>query len=205
MKATYFNDIIQIGLNTLMPTKSVKLHSNDAPWMTGHLRLLIRERQKALNEKNTHLFRFYRNKVNRERKLCRERYYQIKVKKLNNQDPKKWWNECKRLSGMSNPKKNILAKLFSKGLQRLEEKTNFANKMSSIFLEPQQAYEPLNKNKRFDPTNAMPPIITTETVFSLLNKINTNKSNGPDNIPNWVLKEYASILAVPVTSLINSS
>ena len=51
----------------------------------------------------------------------------------------------------------------------------------------------------------MPPIITTETVFSLLNKINANKSNGPDNIPNWVLKEYASILAVPVTSLINSS
>ena len=33
IKATYFNDIIQIGLNTLMPTKSVKLHSNDAPCM----------------------------------------------------------------------------------------------------------------------------------------------------------------------------
>ena len=205
MKATYFNDIIQTGLNTLMPTKSVKLHSNDAPWMTGHLKLLIRQRQKALNEKNTHLFRFYRNKVNRERKLCREKYYQVKVKKLNNQDPKKWWNECKRLCGMSNPKKNILAKLLPEGSQTLEEKTNLANKINSIFLEPQQAYEPLNKNKRLDFTNAMPPIITTETVFSLLNKININKSNGPDNIPNWVLKEYASNLAVPVTSLINSS
>ena len=72
-------------------------------------------------------------------------------------------------------------------------------------MEPQQAYEPLNENNRLDTTNAMPPIITTETVFYLLNEINTNKSNGPDNIPNWVLKEYASILAVPVTSLINSS
>ena len=112
MKATYFNDIIQIGLNTLMPTKSVKLHSNDAPWMTGHLKLLICQRQKALNEKNTHLFRFYRNKVNRERKLCREKYYQVKVKRLKNQNPKKWWNECKRLCGMSNPKKDILAKLL---------------------------------------------------------------------------------------------
>ena len=146
MKATYFNDIIQTGLNTLMPTKSVKLHSNDAPWMTGHLKLLIRQRQKALNENNTHLFRFYRNKVNRERKLCREKYYQVKVKKLNNQDPKKWWNECKRLCGMSNPKKNILAKLLPEGSQTLEEKTNLANKINSIFLEPQQAYEPLNKN-----------------------------------------------------------
>ena len=62
MKTTYFNDIIQIGLNTLMPTKTVKLHRNDAPWMTSHLKFLIDQRQKALNEKNTHLFRFYRNK-----------------------------------------------------------------------------------------------------------------------------------------------
>ena len=79
---------------------------------------------------------------------------------------------------MSNPKKNVLAKLLPEGSQTLEEKTNLANKINSIFLEPQQAYEPLNKNKRLDFTNAMPPIITTETVFSLLNKIITNKSNG---------------------------
>ena len=67
------------------------------------------------------------------------------------------------------------------------------------------AFTLLNDNKRLDTTKAMPPIITTETVFSLLNKINTNKSNGQDKIPNWVLKEYTSILAAPVTSLINSS
>ena len=57
-----------------------------------------------------------------------------------------------------------------------------------------------NENKPLDTTKATTPIITTETVFSLLNKINTNKSNGPDKIQNWVLKEYASILAAPVTS-----
>ena len=87
MKTTYFNDMIQIGLNTLMPTKIVNPYSNDVPWMTGHLKLLIRQRQKALNEQNTHSrkeYSFYRNKVNRERKLCREKYYQVKVKKLNN-------------------------------------------------------------------------------------------------------------------------
>ena len=77
---------------------------------------------------------FYRNKVNRERKLCREKYYQVKVKKLNKQDLKKWWNEYKRLCGMSNPKKNILAKLLPEGSQTLEEKTNLAHKINSIFL-----------------------------------------------------------------------
>ena len=87
----------------------------------------------------------------------------MKVKKLNNQDPKKWWNECKRLCGMSNPKKDILAKLLPEDSQTLEEKTNLANKIDNIFLEPQQAYELLNEKNRVDTTNAMPLIITTET------------------------------------------
>ena len=73
MKATYFNDIIPIGLNNLMPTKSVKLHSNDAPWMTGHLKLLIRQRQEALNEKNTHLLFFMHVKSIIIKLLIRER------------------------------------------------------------------------------------------------------------------------------------
>ena len=34
MKTTYFNDMIQMGLNTLMPTKTVKLHRNDASWLS---------------------------------------------------------------------------------------------------------------------------------------------------------------------------
>ena len=66
MKTAYFDEMIQIGLNNLMPTKTVNFHSNDAPWMTGHLQLLIRQRPKPLNEKNAHPFLFYRNRVNRE-------------------------------------------------------------------------------------------------------------------------------------------
>ena len=120
MKTSYFNDMIQTRLNTLMPARTVKIHRNDAPWMTGHLKLLIRQRQKALNEENINFFRYYRNKVNEERKLCRQKYYQVKVKQLNKQDPKKWSNECKRLCGMSNPKNDILAKFLSEDPQTLE-------------------------------------------------------------------------------------
>ena len=56
MKTAYFDEMIQIGLNNLMPTKTVNFHSNDAPWMTGHLQLLIRQRPKPWNEKNAHPF-----------------------------------------------------------------------------------------------------------------------------------------------------
>ena len=64
----YFSDMIMIGLNSLTPSKVIKLHVDDTPWMSPYLKDLIRKRQTALKENNTLLFKFYRNRVNREEK-----------------------------------------------------------------------------------------------------------------------------------------
>lgn len=42
-------------------------------------------------------------------------------------------------------------------------------------------------------------------VMKLLATLNPSKACGPDEIPNWLLKEYAELLAVPVSKIINSS
>ena len=36
-----------------------------------------------------------------------------------------------------------------------------------------------------------------------LKSISSHKVAGPDNIPSWVLKDFADILAIPVSMLIN--
>ena len=36
-------------------------------------------------------------------------------------------------------------------------------------------------------------------------KLNPNKASGPDGIPNWLMREYAEILAPPVPSVLNNS
>ena len=48
-------------------------------------------------------------------------------------------------------------------------------------------------------------IIDKESVFRKLSNISISKSLGSDGIPNWVLKDYAYILALPVASLFNAS
>ena len=48
-------------------------------------------------------------------------------------------------------------------------------------------------------------IISVDGTFSVLRKVKTNKSTGPDNIPAWVLKEHANSLAAPLTSILNCS
>ena len=41
--------------------------------------------------------------------------------------------------------------------------------------------------------------------MKLLTSLNPSKACGPDDIPNWLLKEYAELLAFPVSKIINAS
>ena len=52
---------------------------NDHPWIKEKLRNLIKLRQQAFASGNLTLFKFYRNKVNRQRKIYRANYYTTKV------------------------------------------------------------------------------------------------------------------------------
>ena len=47
--------------------------------------------------------------------------------------------------------------------------------------------------------------ISEPTVLSALAALNPQKAAGPDGVPSWLLKEYADILAHPVTAVINCS
>ena len=49
------------------------------------------------------------------------------------------------------------------------------------------------------------PVITAEEVCTKMLKIKTFKSNGPDNIPNRVIKEFAYEFAEPVCFIFNTS
>ena len=64
------------------------------------------QRQRALAEGNRPMFRYLRNRVNRERKTCREQYYESKVDHLKDCKPSVWWKEIKRLSSMSSAVKD---------------------------------------------------------------------------------------------------
>ena len=100
-KLDFFTNILKAGIDTIMPLKTVRIHINDAPWMTAQLKDLINCRQKALAQGNQALFKFYRNRVNKERKFCRANYYQSKVKEYEGTNPRLWWSKCKRLCGMT--------------------------------------------------------------------------------------------------------
>ena len=50
-----------------------------------------------------------------------------------------------------------------------------------------------------------PIVVTEQSVARKLREVSTSRASGPDDIPNWVLKEYADILAVPIAVILNAS
>ena len=78
-------------MEILLPTKTVKKYLNEPPWtLTQDLKSLIQQRQKALANGRDQLFKSLRNRVNRERKQCRNKYFDSKVSQLGVSDPKQW-------------------------------------------------------------------------------------------------------------------
>ena len=74
------------------------------------------------------------------------------------------------------------------------------------FLEPLEEYKLATPLERLPPED-IPEILSVseERVQRTLLKINPTKATGPDMIPNWLLKEYADILALPITEILNAS
>ena len=50
-----------------------------------------------------------------------------------------------------------------------------------------------------------PIVVTEEEVLSYLKCIRAGKSNGPDEVPIWVLEKFAVILVAPITTILNCS
>ena len=200
-----FQKIIRTGLDLLMPLKRIRVNTLDAPWMTQHLKSLILKRQKAFHQQGAESvqFKFYRNAVNRERKTCKANFYKSKVESMKDENPKAWWKEAKRLSGAQSSSGNLINQIQADGVENLSAK-ELADVINKAFLEPQEEYrlaQPLTKLS-VDEDSRLP---TEVRMQSLLAKLNPSKACGPDEIPNWLLREYADFLCYPVSLIINAS
>ena len=119
-----------------MSEKSIRIYPKDAPWITVKLKELIRLRQAAFHiNKEGQQYKALRNAVNRERKLCKTRYYASKVQDLKGVNPRQWWKEVKKLSGST--KKNSFDLLNDLAVPEFEE---IANAINSALLEFELLY-----------------------------------------------------------------
>ena len=191
-----------------MAIKKIRINLADAPRMTQHLRSLILKRQKAFHDHGaaSSQYKFYRNIVNRERKLSKANYYTSKIEHSKNDNSRLWWNEIKRLCGAKRNSVTLTDHIQDDVVNDLSEK-EIADAINKALLEPLEEYrlsETLDKIP-LESEDAEFPEVSEWRVRSTLSRLNSSKAGGPDGIPNWILKDYAELLAFPITKIINAS
>ena len=85
------------------------------------------------------------------------------------------------------------------------EEPVLADNINRAFVNIMKDYQPLTDSVRVSVEDDEPITVTEELVEKKLRAISTSQASGPDELPNWVLKEYSDILAAPITVIMNSS
>ena len=100
-------------------------------------------------------------------------------------------------------KKNVLKHLKHNTIN----KVSFCNLINNAFLDPMKDYTALDNNipPAFDNVTDDPIVVTEEEVLSYLKCVRSGKSNGSDEVPNWVLEKFSVILVAPITTILNCS
>ena len=202
-KLSILTGVINFGLDTIMPVRSIKVHETDRPWVSAQLKQLIVRRQKAFASGNKPLFKILRNKVNRERKRCRRVCYENKVKDLQDSKPHDWWREVKQLCGSPKTTGSDLKSVLHPVL--VCDESTLANKINQVFISVMVDYSPLTDCVCVEMDDDEPIYVTELSVARKLREICSARAGGPDDLPNWALREYADILAVPIADILNTS
>lgn len=199
----HFYVTLQQLLDQHMPQKTVQRHSNDKPWVDDHFRHLIKLRQQAFTSGNQPMYRFFRNKVNRQARKLKEKYFKKHIKDLSNTDSGQWWKKTKSLLGQSSKSNNFqpLADTHTNG-----NLSHLASQINAVFASVSHDLTKVDPSE-FKCNDPIPDeyIIRPEVVEKKLSKIKLHKSPGPDELPNWLLRDFAPVLSGPVCAIYNAS
>ena len=104
------------AMDTYFPLKSVKKHISDKLWVTNNIKLLISKRQSAFirHGKDSLVYKFWKNKAQRDIKLEKSLYYNNKINDLAQSNARKWWQQIKSLTGQDAPSKQARYHQFPK-------------------------------------------------------------------------------------------
>ena len=202
-KFSIFSNTLNDLLDAHLPVVEVKRCSNDKPWITDSFRAKVSQRQTAFNSGNKVEYNRLRNHVNRSSKQLKKRFYKNNVEDLKDSNPSEWWRKTKVLAGVkSNGNLCFLTNNVYNG-----DTKQLANDVNVFFQSVTKALQPLQP--RTQPGNAtdIPSdyTIKVEDVENAMCKINVKKSTGPDDLPNWIIRDLAPVLSKPVASIFNAS
>jgi len=199
----FFYGNVSCLLNFYLPLHVCRRHGADKPWIDDNFRMLIKQRQYAWQQGNKQRYEVIRNQVQREASKLRRKYYSKHVHSLRRSGPRQWWSEVKKLTGQSStcPLNTIADRLYGGDMQQMAEDIN------KFFYSVSDDLDPLDQSLVPSAPDVCPDefIIEPYQVERKLSVISVHKSCGPDDVPNWVWRDFSRYLAEPICAIYNAS
>lgn len=203
----YFYDVINQLLDFFLPMVNIRCNANNKPWITEGLLSLIRQRQHAWQNGNSEEYHRLRNRVQRTVKLLKSNYYNKCISNLRNGNPRKWWTNIKKLTGQASQctLTGLANNVCNGDMSTLVNGINNHLQSVSADLVPLLFNANIVYDTDSDSGYLDSYIIEPCEVERRLSSIDIHKSSGPDNIPNWFLRDFSVWLAEPLSAIFNAS
>ena len=196
------NNILGILLNNIWDTTRARQYCTPR-WK---LKATFIKRQRAHMSGGVIQAGVLRNKVNHTASKLRHDFYQTHIASLTAAGSHDWWKHMKTIMGLK-----------TSGNACMQGVTNniangdygiLADRMNDFLISVSDKLPRLKTdNPIFTVNNELPyqyviPVLKT---FEALCNVKVRKATGPDNIPAWLLKCHAEVLAPPLTAIFNNS
>ena len=164
---------------------------------------MIKDRQRAFHSGNILAWRSLKYKVQQEKAKRKKSFYKNKVQHLKNDDWRKWKNTINKISGRSAKTSFFSLKRDVKTMCQQE----LVNSLNQFYVSVNADIPPLNSNiiPAFLPAEGGVLTVQPHEVCKKLLSIKPSKAHRPDNVPCRFVKEFAYELAVPITTIFNTS
>ena len=142
-------------------------------------------------------YKALRNEANRASVRLKLECYHKHMLAITESGSRDWWKNMKTIMGLDGNSNSCIEQLASKTTNG--DCTELANKMNDFSL--------YQHDDVFTVNEELPDAycISVDVTLLALQRVKTNKATCPGNIPAWVLKDHAIILASPLTAIFNSS
>ena len=203
-KCDAFYETLNQAIDTHFPSKTVKLHNDDKPWMSSYIKSLICERQRVFQkEHRSKRWKRLRNKVKRAIHKAKREYYRTRVQRHKRANPAEWYKQIKIMTNRNKGEANIQPppQVDPNDLKAVADSIN--NHFASVSTD----LKPLDTSElpAYRPDPNPPPVVQEFEVCEMLLKTKAGKAGGPDGISSRLVREFAHELSKPLADILNKS
>ena len=192
------------AVNKYLPSKTIRVASDDEPWYSQPLKKLDRKRRREYNkhrrsQKYLDLNGSYLEKLAKAKKS----YKRNMIDDIKNSKPGEWYSKLKRISRYDQGKSELLQVEEISHLSDLEQAERIASKQADI----SNTYKSVQlEDIQIPPFSTEDiPQFRPDEVKEYIMKLKSKKSTVPGDIPVKIIKEFAHQISFPLSDIINLS